>query len=260
MDNYQIAFGTYTFPNTSFQFVDHRMDIDTPVNEAARRNGADILPGYLKPKMWRINGRIYGNDTGSVHNSLNTMKRALHHAGVGASLFYMTGRYAFAQLAPGGFMAKPADKGLYEYCWDIDALLVSNPFSESVTVTRVSDTRTNNSAATSASPGGNYPASPVFVFVGGTWAFGGSANIRVENVANSLFFQFFGGLAAGQTLLVDCVAGSVMWQVGATMVDAMSYFAGNLTTFVLEPGGANSLIVNAPTLSFYLDFHDRYYV
>lgn len=255
---FQLQFATYTFPNQTFEIQEHTMDIDTPVFDVRRRDGGEVMDGFLKQRTWRINGKIYGENEGSVHNELNTLYRSMHNEGVGASLFYLADRYAFAQLAPGGMLSRPLAKGLYRFAWDIDIILISNPFAESVTSTRVTGSRTNNSAATATTPGGNFKTNGVFTFVAGTWAFGGT--VRVDNVATSLFFQYTGGLTAGQTLIVDTVAGCVLRQVGLTMVDALSLFGGNLSTFFLKPGVSNSLVINAPTLSFTLDYRDRYYV
>lgn len=256
-DPFQLVLGTYTFPNKTFELLEHTMDIDTPVFDVRRRDGGEVMDGFLRHRTWRINGKVYGDNEGSVHNDLNTLYRSVHNGGVGASFFYLSDRYAFAQLAPGGILATPLAKGLYRFAWNIDIVLVSNPFAESVSSTRVSGSRTNNSAATATTPGGNFNTYGLFTFVASGAS---SGTIRVDNVATSLFFQFTGGLSAGQTLIVDCIAGCVLRQVGLTMVDALSLFGGNLSTFFLKPGVSNSLIINAPTLSFTLDYRDRYYV
>lgn len=255
---FQLVLGTYTFPNQTFELQEHTMDIDTPIFDVRRRDGGEVMDGFLRQRTWRINGKVYGDNEGSVHNDLNTLMRSVHNGGVGASFFYLSDRYAFAQLAPGGLMAAPLAKGLYRFAWNIDIVLVSDPFAESVVSTRVSGSRTNNSAASATTPGGNFNTKGLWTFVAGTWNFG--STIRVDNVATSLFFQFTGGLSAGQTLIVDTVLGCVLRQVGLTMVDALSLFGGNLNTFFLKAGVSNSLIVNAPTLSFTMDYRDRYYV
>ena len=253
---YTMAFATYTFPNATFKLADHRLDIDTPSADVRRRDGGVILDGYLKQKRWRINGKLYGTDEGSVHSALNIMSQALHNRGVGASFFYMADRYAFASLAPGGVIATPSE-GLNGYLYDMDIVLISDPFVESIT--RLSDggSRANSSSIEQVTTGGNYPACPVFTFVAGTWAF--SSPVRVENLANSYFFQYSGPILAGQTLVIDLCGGCVLLHVGATMVDAISYFGGNLD-FILEAGGTNDLIINAPTLDYTIDYRNRWYV
>ena len=253
---FSLQFATYTFPNATFQVDDHRMDIDTPVESIRRYDGGVVQDGFLKPKKWRINGKIYGTDIGSVRNELNVMKQSMHNRGVGASFFYRTDHYAFAHLAPGGFIAAP-EKGLYEYLYNVDIMLVSDPYVEHVTLMSDGGSRSNNSAVDQTSVGGNYATPPIFTFVAGTWNFNGA--IRVENLANSYYFQYSGGLLAGQTLVIDCVAGCVLRHVGAAMVDSLSYFGGNLD-FILEPGGLNDLMVNAPTLDYTMEFKNRFYV
>ena len=253
---FQLQFATYTFPNQTFQIDDHRLDIDTPIEDIRRYDGGVIQAGYLRPKKWRINGKIYGTDVGSVHNELNTLKRSLHNKGLGASFFYRSDRYAYAQLAPGGISAVP-EKGLYEYLYNVDILLVSDPFVESITRSSESGSRSNSSEIDQVTVGGNFPTYPVFNFMAGTHNF--NSAIRVDNLANSFFFQFSGGLMAGQTLIVDCVAGCVLLQVGLTMIDALSYFGGNLD-FILEPDGTNDVLINAATLSYTINFKNRWYI
>lgn len=131
-DDYQLAFGTYTFPNKTFKLSEHRLDIDTPSADIRRKDGGVTLKGYLKQRRWRINGKIYGTDEGTVHNDLNTLLRAVHNEGIGASFFYRSDRYAFASLAPGGVAAMP-DEGLYRFLYNVDISLISEPFAESVT-------------------------------------------------------------------------------------------------------------------------------
>lgn len=253
---YTLAFGTYLFPNSTFKISDHRMDIDTPAADIRRRDGGVVLQGYLKQKRWRINGKLYGTDEGSVHNALNVMHQSLHNRGLGASFFYMADRYAFASLAAGGLVAIP-EEGLDRFMYNMDIVLVSDPFVESITRQSDGGSRANSSSIENVTVGGNYPSQPIFTFVAGTWAF--NSPILVQNLANSYFFQYSGPMAAGQTLLIDLAAGCVLLHVGATMVDAISYFGGNLD-FFLEPGATNDLMIMAPTLDYTINYRDKWYV
>lgn len=252
---YSLQFATYTFPNATFKLGDHRLDIDTPVSDNRRRDGGQILQGFLKQKRWRINGKLYGTDEGSVHSALNIMSQALHNKGVGASFFYMADRYAFASLAPGGVVATP-EEGLDRFMYNMDITLISDPFVESITRLQDGGSRTNNAAIDNVTTGGNYPIAPVFTFIAGA---NFNSPILVQNLANSYFFQYSGPILNGQTLLIDLALGCVLLHVGATMIDAISYFGGNLD-FILEPGGTNDLMINAPTLDYTIDYRNRYYV
>lgn len=253
---YTLQFATYTFPNATFKLADHRLDIDTPSVDVRRRDGGVTIQGFLKQKRWRINGKLYGTDEGSVHSALNIMSQSLHNRGIGASFLYMADRYAFASLAPGGLTATP-EEGLNGYLYNMDIALISDPFVEAITVSRKTGTRVNNSAIDTVAVGGNYPAAPVFTFVGGTWAF--NSPILVQNLANSYFFQYSGPVIAGQTIIVDCAAGSVLLQVGVTMIESISHFGGNLD-FILEPNVTNDLMISGATLSYAIDYRNRWYV
>lgn len=252
---YQLQFGTYLFPNQSFELLEHRIDIDTPVNPIRRRDGGVVQEGFLTPKRWRINGKIYGTDKGTVHNDLNNLYKSLHHNGVGASFFYRDDRYVFAQLGPGGIVATPEAKGLYEYDYLVDIVLVSDAFSESVNSHNHSAQHNNGTEVLPLSVGGNFPTQPIFVFVGGTMNFG--IPIRVENAGSSYYWQFSNGLLAGQTLIVDCVAGSVLYQQGLTMMDGMSFFGGYLD-FPINPG--DSLTIAGGTFNYSINYRDRWYL
>lgn len=251
-----LQFGTYTFPNQTFEIMDHRIDIDTPISDIRRKDGGKVLSGNLTPRTWRINGVVYGNDKGSVKNELRTMQRAVHNDGVAASLYYNDHKYSHAQLAPGGMVALKR-QGLYEFVWDVDMMFISeHPFTEEDTVTCASGSRNNDSLVALITPGGNYPACPIFTFIAGTWDFG--SQIYVQNTANSLFFSFTKNLVAGQTVLIDTALGCVLVHEGLTMIDALSHFGGNLF-FELEAGGVNQLVINAPTLDFTICYQNRFY-
>lgn len=254
---FTLQFGTYTFPNQTFQIKGHPLLIDTPVQDVRRRNGGIALDGWLTQKKYNINGKLYGDNVDSVHNALNVLMKAAHNKGQAAYFQYRSDRRVLARLAAEGVDSQYTT-GLYEHLMDVRIGLVSEkPFAESTTARTSTGTRTNNSTTQNINNLGNYPTGPIFTFVGGTWAF--NNDIYVLNNANCLAFRFQGPLAAGQTLVVDCEAGCVLMHVGAIMVDAISYFSGDLD-FVLDGGGTNTLIIDAATLSYSIVSRDRWYV
>lgn len=253
--NFTLQFGTFTFPNQTFQIVDHRTSPDTPVAAIPRRDGGQVLPANLTPRGIQINGKLYGTDKDSVHNSLNILQRAMHNAGAGASLFYRSDRFVEAELAQGGVVGR-YDEGLYEHVILVDMQLVSkNPYAEGVARPVSTGSRTNSCGILSVTPEGNYPTQGVWTFVAGTSFTGG---IRVDNVLNSMSFIYSGFLAPGQTLVVDNVLGCVLLQVGLTMTDAMTLFGGDVF-MELVAGVQNDLVICAPTLDFSLVHRARYY-
>lgn len=254
--NFTLQFGTFTFPNQSFELEGHRIALDTPVAPVRRLDGGEVLPGYLTPKQIRINGKVFGTDKDTVHNDFITLQRAMHNAGVGASLFYRSDRYVFAQLSQAGVVGS-YEKGLYEHLINVDMMLVAKrPYAEDVVTTTVTGTRNNACGTVGITPSGNYPTQGVWNIVAGTWGFTGG--LSVTNPATGMSFSYAGPMTAGQTLVIDNVLGCVLLQVGLTMVDAISYFGGHLF-LTLKDNTSNLLNVCGPTHSFSLSFRGRYY-
>ena len=257
MITHTLVFGTYTFPNATFKIQAHRLDIDTPSAATPRMDGGEVLLGSLTPRMFAINGQLWSTDRDSMHNSFITLQRAVHNAGVGASFYYRPDRYVFAQLSQAGMQATPR-QGLYEHMVDVDMVLVAKkPYAESIQMSSDSGSLANSCSVRQLTPIGNYPTQGVWTIVSGaTWS--ALDSFRVTNVLNSNSFIFYGPISVGQTLVIDNVLGSVIMQVGMTMVDAMSLFGGNVF-MQLEPGVQNDLVVCGPTLSFSLQYRGRYY-
>ena len=254
---YTLQFGTYSFPNQTFELEGHRLQSDVPTSPIRRMNGGVVLQGNLLPKTIVLNGRMFSSNIDVLHESMNIMKQALHNAGLPAWLQYRSDRQVWCQIAPSSIDAI-YEKGLYQYLANVKVTLMApRPFAQSTSSRTVTGTRTNNSALEYANNLGHYPTNPVFTFVNGTWAF--SNNIFVQNNGNCLSFNYQGPMVAGQTLVIDCDLGCVLLQVGLTMVDATSYFAGDLF-FQLDPTGTNTLIITAASLSYSVLSYDRYYL
>jgi len=252
---FTLQFGTYTFPNQTFEIEGHNMAADVPVADIVRQDGGVVLDGYLAPRPIRINGKLYGDDIDSMHNALNIMARAVHNRGQAANLLYRSDRQVSARMDGGGFSC-PFTKGLYEHLSEISiGFIAAKPYAESTTATTTTGSRTNNSATQAVINNGNYPTNPVITFIAGACF---TNDLFVQNNANSLFFRFQGPMINGQTLVVDCEAGCVLLQVGLTMVEAISYFSGDLN-FAIEGGGSNTLIIDAATLSYSIVSRDRWY-
>lgn len=253
--NFTLQYGTFTFPNQTFQVADHRFTPDTPIAPVPRRDGGEVLPANLLPRMIQINGKLYGDDKDTVHASLNDLQRAVHNAGDGASLFYRADRFVYAEVAPAGLVGR-YEEGLYEHVILVDMQFVAkNPYAEGVARPSLTGSRTNSCGTASVTPDGNYPTQGVWTFVAGHTFLGG---ISVENLLNSMGFTFAGPMVPGQTLVVDNVLGCVLLQVGLTLVDAMTWFGGH-AFMQLEAGQSNSLQICGPTLDFSFLHRARYY-
>lgn len=255
MSAFTLQFSTYTFPNRTFDLQAHRINMDTPAQPIRRANGGVVLDGNILPKKFMINGKLYGNDIDTVHNALNIMVKSVHNGGSAAYLKYRSDRQVLCRLAQEGFDSVPTKKGLQEFSYDVTIGMVTDkPYAESPTQTTTSGSRTNNSATQVLTNAGNYPTRPVFTFVAGSTFLN---DIFVQNNGNSHYFRYQGPLLNGQTLVVDCDAGCVLLHVGLTMVDAISYFAGDL--FFEIPEGSNTLIIDAATLNYTIKHFDRWY-
>ena len=251
-----LQYGTYTFPNETFIILDNPFAMDTPIQDIQRRQGGKVLDGYATPKQFRINGKLYGTNKGSVYNALNIMQRAVHNKGQEAALIHRPGWQFQVRLAPGGFIPLP-EEGLYEFAYNIDILFATgDPCAESTALNEETGTNVNDTQQETINNAGHFVSRPFFQFVASTHNF--LNDISVLNVANSQTFQYEGPIVAGQTLIVDCDGGCVLLQVGLTMVDAMSYIAGDL--FMELEAGNNVLIINAACLDYTIRWRDKEYV
>lgn len=255
---FTLQYGTYTFPNQTFLIQDQSIVPDTPTYDVGRTDGGVNLQGFLGPKKFPINGKIYSSDKGTTRNDLLNLMKSMHNGGAAASFQYSLDRNVpSVRLAQEGIRAQVKEPGLYEYMYDVALVMIADrPFAQGLTGYTINGTRNNASALETLTNNGNYPSNPIFTFVAGA-SF--TNNLRVDSNANSMFFGYSGPMLNGQTLVVDCDAGCVLLQVGLTMTDATSYFFGNLF-FRLEPGGANTIVVNGGTLTYQITNFDRWYI
>lgn len=252
---YTLQYGTYTFANQTFEIEGHSITSDTPVIPIRRFNGGVVHQGFLQPKAFRIKGKMYGTDIDTVHQAINIMERALHNKGDQAALKYRSDRQVQCRLGPGGIEAL-YEKGLYEYLANVMVQMIADePCAEDVNTTTSSGSRTNNSAVTAMTNAGTYPTRPVWTFVAASTFLN---DLFVQNNANSLWFRFQGTLVNGQTLVIDCDAGCVLLHVGAQMIDAICYLAGDL--FWMLEAGSNNVVIDAASLSFSAVFRSRWYI
>ena len=254
MANYTLTFGTYTFSNRTFEIQGHKQKFDTPDSDIRRKDGGVTLDGYEASRAIRINGILYSEDKDSLHNDLNTMIRAIRNQGEESALNYRADRYITARIAKQGFDFK-YQKGLYEHMYKVAINMVAgNPYAEGSTLRNVAGTINNTTAVVAVTNNGSRPTRPLFTFVGGA-SF--TNDLRVDVPGNSHYFSYSGGLLNGQSLIVDCDAGSVLLQSGITFVDAISHFGGYMFLEVPE-GGAQNVIINCATLNYSIDSRDRF--
>lgn len=254
---YTLAFASYTFPNQTFELQGHQLQASVPVSQIQRQNGGVVLDGYLSPKTFIINGKMYAADIDTLHESVNILKKSLHNKGQTAYLQYRSDRRTLCRLGQAGVNVI-YEKGLYQYVVNVQAQMVTDrPFAESPT------TRNSSRSLSAAIPSlvdgltnaGHYLSNPIFTFIPGA-SF--TNNLHVMNDANSMGFDFIGPLLSGQTLIIDCDAGCVLFQIGTDLVDAMSYFQGDL--FLALEEGANNLVISGATLTYSVNWKDRWYL
>lgn len=253
---YTLQYGTYAFPNQTFELIGHKLMMDTPSSPIRRKDGGVSLDGNMLPKKFQINGKVFANDIDTLHATQNILQRALHNKGQEAFLQYRADRRILCRLAPEGIDA-PYEKGLYQYVANLNiVLLAKNPLAESTTLRTGSGTRNNASGGDSVVNQGTAVTYPLFTFVSGHTFFN---NLSVVNNTNGMSFGWQGTLVNGQTLIIDCDAGCVLLQSGTSFIDAISYFYGDLF-FAIESGGTNSLTLAGGTYSYSILSRDRYYL
>ena len=251
-DNYTLIYGTYTFSNQTFEIVGHKQQFDTPVEDIRRKDGGVSLDAYEQPRKIRINGIIYGTNKDSVHNDLNTLARAVRNDGDSAQFKYRSDRFVTARISREGLNTS-FRKGLYEYMYDVNVVLVAeNPYAESTTLRTVSGSLNDGVTTDVLTNNGSRPTRPLFTFVAGA-SF--TNDLRVDVPANSHFFSFSGPLLNGQSLIIDCDLGCVLLQSGPTFINAISHFGGNLFLEIPE-GGNQNIVINAATLNYNIDSRD----
>lgn len=253
-----LQYGTYAFPNQTFILAEQAISPDTPTYNVRRSDGGINLQGFLGPRKFTINGKVYSSDKGTARNDLQNLMKSMHNQGNIANLQYSSDRLVpRVRLAQEGIRAQIKEAGLYEYMYDVALVMIADyPFAQSLTGYTINGSRSNNSALETLTNNGNYPTNPIFTFIAGA-SF--TNNLRVDSNANSMYFGYSGPLVNGQTLVVDCDAGCVLTQVGLTMVDSTSYFFGNMF-FRIEPNGANTIVINGATLTYTITNADRWYL
>ena len=257
MSNYTLLFGTYYFTNRTFEIAGHQQPFDTPSIDIRRKDGGVSLDANEAPRKIRINGTLYSTDKDTLHNDLNTMIRAVRNSGKEAEFKYRADRYITAQISKEGINAK-FEKGLYEYLYRVDMVLVAaKPYAESTTLRTVSGLIYDGVTTDVLTNNGYLSTRPKFTFIAGA-SF--TNDLRVEIPGNSHYFNFTGPLLNGQTLTIDCDKGSVYTHIGSdASVDAISHFGGNLF-MELPEGGASNIVINAGTLSYSIESRDRYHI
>lgn len=255
---FTLQYGTYSFPNQTFLVTGQVINPDTPINNIRRSDGGKLLQGFLGPRKFSIKGKIYSQDPGTAHNDMINLQRAAYNGGNAAAFQWKSDRNVpNVRLSVEGVQAVPTDPGIYGYMYDVQLVLVAEgAYAQALAATTVTGTRNNATGAETGVNNGNYPTRPIFTFVAGANAF--INKLQVLNNSNCMFFNWAGAFVAGQTLVVDCDAGCVLLQVGATMVDAISGFSGNLF-FRLEDGGNNALVIAGGTFNYTMVSYDRYF-
>jgi hypothetical protein len=254
---YTLSFGTYSFPNQTFELQGHTLQASVPIQQLQRQDGGVVLDGSLSPKTFMINGKMYSADIDTLHEAVNILKKSIHNKGRAAYLQSRADRRTLCRMGPAGVNVI-YEKGLYQYVVNVQAQMVTDrPFAESPTIKNGTLTLAGNTKSfiDSFTNAGHYPTNPIFTFIAGA-SF--TNNLHVMNNANSFGFDFIGPLLNGQTLVIDCDAGCVLLHVGATLVDAMSYFQGDI--FMALEEGANSVVMSGATLTYLVNWKDRWYL
>lgn len=243
---YRIRFGSYTFPNDTFEVAG--LPLENQLDEAniPRRDGSRILASKLGPRRIRIKGQLHGADEDTVHSALNEFFNQLSTMGE-QQLKYRSDRYmkcwvrSFGHSYSQGAYAPGTGYGGVAAI-DIQ-MQAADPFLYSTSLTThtiAADALVNTSLLFDVVNPNIVSAVPQIILVPGVTL---SDVIFFHNRTTGERFQWHGTLAPGMTLTVDSEEQSVELGSG---VDALSLYEGD---FITLNGLTNNFRIAGFTLS-----------
>lgn len=243
-----IAFGTYTFPNQTFEVEGLGVDMRLDDAEVPRRHGTRIIASRLGPRTIRVKGILHAPDAGTVWSDLNTMLRSLAAAGE-QGLVWRTGIALDCWLAKFGhdFVvgANPAVANL-----KID-FRASNPFPRSttlgLTVVGLTLVSAVDLALTNAGQADAYP-----IFILAAQGLSVTTTIVIRNVNTGDELQYTKGIPVGSTVVIDT-------DDMTCTLDGQNAVDGLVGQFPRLLPGTNTIRLSGATYLFEADWYDRYY-
>jgi phage-related protein len=246
---YTLAFGTYIFPNQTFELKGLGLVFELDQAQVPRRAGSRVAARSTRAREIRIDGKIHGDTEQAVYQDLSNMAKALDQ---GLQNFqYRDTRIleCWTQRIAHAFI-----EGANPCVADVRLDLIAPfPYPRGVPHYGTSVTMLTTFQTVDISYGGNAPSFPVLSLAAiGLTVNGASTVLRVQNLTTGEVFRYLGTLAPGASVTVDCRENTVR-KSGA---DDINNFDGQ---FPQLAGGSNVFSVEGATLRFDLSWHERFY-
>ena len=244
---FTLQFGSYTFPNQTFELQELPLDNDIREEKIPRKHGAIVSSPFIKTRRIKIKGFIHNDVVETSHTQLMEMQEGLL---AGEEQFkYRSDRYINCYLRK--INPKPqegTDKAVIEISIDLVAQV---PFFYSDTAYSIAKDITGTTHVFDVSSGGNVFSEPVISIC----ATGGTIDddIQLENITNAnQLFKFRGIVANGETLEID----SSDLTVENNALDGISNFEGDFITLL---AGSNEFQYVGADARVTVDYRYRWY-
>lgn len=225
---FTLMFGSYEFPNQTFEIEGLPIENGVIVNEIPRKHGGIILTPFLKGRKIKISGKIHNDAAETSHAQLLALQTALL-AGEG-DFYYREDRCikCFTKSIKPDFI-RGTDKAVMDV--DID-LWAEQPFLYSAGASYSDDTAASGTTYPfDVFSGGGVFAEPIITIVpdGATI----SDDIQLENQTTGDLMRYRGDVGPGHTLVIN----TETLEVTMDGVDGISNFEGD---FIRLAAGTNS--------------------
>lgn len=245
---YTLQFGTYTFPNISFEILNlpnnNRIDED----DIVQKHGTVIQTPYLDSRKFKIKGALFNDLTEDTHTDLLNLQNALFTSQRG--LKYRSDRYinCYAKSISPEFV-----KGTDQKVIDVEIdMIAENPFhySDGVSLSVVQNLNGGTTTFNVNNLGNAFSEPRILIC-----ATGGTINdaISVTNLSDSSRQERFRGIVnSGLTLDMN----SERFDVLNNLVDALTLFEGNFVNLV---AGSNMIQYVGATCRMTVEYKYRWF-
>ena len=243
---FTLMFGSYTFPNKTFEIVNLPLENNIKEESIPRKHGTIMRDPFLKSRKIKIEGIIHNSTEASSLTELMALQAALL---AGEDKFYhRSDRYidCYLKKFTPDFI-KGTDKSIISVKVE---LLAQVPFfiAAGASVSDVSNA-TGSTLSFNINNNGNAFSEPIIYIC----ATGGTINdeIQLKNVTKDDIFNFRGILNNGLTLQID----TKDYEVLNNGVDGISDYEGDFLTVV---AGSNNFQFVGMTCRITIEHRDRY--
>jgi phage-related protein len=242
---FTLIFGTYTFPNQTFEVTEFPLNRDVIETSVPRVHGTIIQTPYMKSRTIRIKGMLHSSVKADTEGQWQDMCSI---ACQGNQSFYSrTDRYLdcevkFVRPSP----VDGSDGKILEI--EIEAV-AADPFYYAAGASRAVVANAPGVTFFDVSNYGTAYSEPIISFVPGA---NFSDAVYLLNQRSGQAFSYSGPMVNGQTLVIDTK--KLLVENGG--VDGMSWMSGNFPMLV---PGSNTFAFIGSTCSVRVEYKDRWY-